>query len=251
MAIQSGIIRLEGKLDNIVFYTANGRYLARRKTSLNKERIATDPAYQTARNNNTEFARASRAGKELRSSLLPLIHRRMDGTLVNRLNAALLKVLKSDIDAIPGQRNIRNGNMELLQEFRFNKKVRLHSILLVKPQLSVARATGCFTVALHDFVADKMLAKLHGMTHCELVTAVVAMDFDQPACIAEFARSSMISLTSTEPEDIVLISKLPPGNNLPLVLIMGINTYHPRDGVLCLSENALFTPLEIIDVDIR
>jgi hypothetical protein len=49
MARQKGIIRISGTLDGITFYRSNGSDLARTRSSLNKERFYTDPAFERSR----------------------------------------------------------------------------------------------------------------------------------------------------------------------------------------------------------
>ena len=251
MARQVGPVRFNGVIGDIVFYSAKGREFARRKPNITKERIANDPAFAPTRQNNAEFAKASRAGKELRMCLHPLICKGMDGRLVNRLNSALLKVLKSDPEGDRGQRNIMKGDITKLDGFMFNTKVSLSGILLVKPQWRIARTTGRVTTSLPEFIGDTMIKKRPGVTQCKIVTAVVALDLDKPACVADFNSSPLIALNATEPEDIVIINKIPPGNGLPLMLIIGLQMYYANEKSFRMSENDSYTPLEVMDVDIK
>ncbi len=45
MARQKGIIKFEGTLDEITFYKTQDGYLAKTKSGVSAERIATDPAF--------------------------------------------------------------------------------------------------------------------------------------------------------------------------------------------------------------
>lgn len=49
MAKQKGIITLTGTINGITYYQSAGNYLARGKSSLNKERFYTDPAFERSR----------------------------------------------------------------------------------------------------------------------------------------------------------------------------------------------------------
>jgi hypothetical protein len=46
MAKQSGIIQLEGTIDNITFHKSQDGYIAKKKGGVSGSRIATDPAFQ-------------------------------------------------------------------------------------------------------------------------------------------------------------------------------------------------------------
>lgn len=49
MAKQQGIIPLTGTIDNKSFFRLNGQYYAKNKSSLDKERFYTDPAFEGSR----------------------------------------------------------------------------------------------------------------------------------------------------------------------------------------------------------
>lgn len=55
MARQSGLIKIKGTLDNVTFYKSKDGDLAKMKTSVDKDRIANDPAYQRTRENGAEL----------------------------------------------------------------------------------------------------------------------------------------------------------------------------------------------------
>jgi hypothetical protein len=57
------IIKLEGTIGDITFFKSKDGYIAREKSSISKERIQNDPAFQRTRENGAEFGRAGKAGK--------------------------------------------------------------------------------------------------------------------------------------------------------------------------------------------
>ena len=60
MPRQRGLIKLQGTLEDLNFYLQNGRYLVRRKTGVDAERIARDPVFGRTRENASEFAEVMR-----------------------------------------------------------------------------------------------------------------------------------------------------------------------------------------------
>ena len=73
MARQKGIIKLKGTIGDITFYKTQDGHLAREKGGIDASRIASDPAFQRTRENGSEFGRAGKAGKMLRTALRPLL----------------------------------------------------------------------------------------------------------------------------------------------------------------------------------
>lgn len=49
MATQQGLILLTGTLQDTTYYIQDGKYLARKKSSLNRERFLNDPAFEGSR----------------------------------------------------------------------------------------------------------------------------------------------------------------------------------------------------------
>lgn len=85
MARQKGIIKLKGTIGDITFYKTQDGHLAREKCGIDASRIASDPAFQRTRENGSEFGRAGKAGKVLRTSLRGLLLNSADGRMVSRL----------------------------------------------------------------------------------------------------------------------------------------------------------------------
>jgi hypothetical protein len=58
MARQKGIIKLKGTIEDIPFYKSKDGYIAREKNDIDAKRIATDPPFQSTRENGAELGRA-------------------------------------------------------------------------------------------------------------------------------------------------------------------------------------------------
>ena len=109
MALQTGLIKLQGRLDNIVFYQTKYGFLVRMKTSLNAKRIATDPAYVRTRENNMEFGMASKAGKLFRQTLNPLLIKISDSGVVSKIMKLMIAIKDYDVSSDRGQRTVAAG----------------------------------------------------------------------------------------------------------------------------------------------
>src|SRR5437870_3600682 len=111
MARQKSIIKLEGNIGDINFYRSKDGYLARETTTLNAQRIATDPKFKRTRENNAEFSNAAKAGKLLRKACAELLQFSKDPSAHNRLFQEMMKVLKADATSIRGLRNVTEGEV--------------------------------------------------------------------------------------------------------------------------------------------
>ncbi len=120
MAKQKGIIKLDGTIGGITFYKSQDGYLAREKGGVSAEKIATDPAFQRTRENGEEFGRAGKAGKLLRNAIRAMLQNASDSRMVSRLTQKMVEVVQADATNPRGQRNVIDGEAELLQGFEFN-----------------------------------------------------------------------------------------------------------------------------------
>jgi hypothetical protein len=120
MAKQKGIIKLDGTISDITFLKTRDGYLAKEKSSVSAERIASDPAFQRTRENGAEFGRAGKAGKTLRHAFRAALQNTADGRMVGRLTKEMVRVIQADATNARGLRNVIDGEAELLEGFDFN-----------------------------------------------------------------------------------------------------------------------------------
>ncbi|PUZ30053.1 hypothetical protein GA0116948_10141 [Chitinophaga costaii] len=111
---------VEGTIGNMAFYKSKNGYMARMKTGVSDHRILNDPVNARTRENMAEFSRAGKAGKQLRIALAGSIQQVKDSGMTARLTREMMKVLKADVTSTRGQRNVIDGEAELLQGFEFN-----------------------------------------------------------------------------------------------------------------------------------
>src|SRR5690606_28795908 len=117
MARQKGIIKIEGTLGDITFYKSKDGYMAREKGGIDANRMSSDPAFQRTRENGAEFGRAGKAGKVLRNALRPMFLNSADSRMVGRLTQRMVKIIQTDPVSERGERQVVNGNIELLLGF--------------------------------------------------------------------------------------------------------------------------------------
>ena len=179
MARQKGIIKLKGTIGGITFYkTSQDGHLAREKGGIEKSRIESDPAFQRTRENGSEFGRAGKAGKLLRTALRALLLNSADGRMVSRLTKEMVKVIQADLVSERGLRNVIDGEAELLLGFEFNIRGKLGTSLYAPYTSAIDRITGEITVDIPPFVPLNMIAAPSGTTHYKIISAGAEIDFE-------------------------------------------------------------------------
>src|SRR5947209_11206662 len=92
MPVQTKVYKIKGKLGDYTYYYMKGKHYYRRNTSLNKERLYTDPAYAEARKNFTLFGRAAKLGSVLYWQLSS--KQRRDGVMRRLIGELQLQLLQ-------------------------------------------------------------------------------------------------------------------------------------------------------------
>ena len=248
MAKQKGILKLDGTIGGITFYKSQDGYLAREKGGVDANRIATDPNFQRTRENGSEFGRAGKAGKVLRNSLRVLLQSSSDNRMVSRLTKKMVEVLQADTTSVRGQRNIIDGEAELLEGFEFNIGAKLSNTLFAPSTPSIDRVAGDLNISLPSFIPADMVAAPGGTTHFKIVSSGVEVDFENETFIAESTASAMLTWNGTATAVINLNNNVTANSTHPLFLVLGVEFYQDVNGVKYPLKNGAYNALSIVKV---
>lgn len=249
MARQAGIIKLKGKVGDMSFYKTKDGYLAREKGGVDKDRIQNDPAFQRTRENGAEFGRAGAAGRTLRTAFRPLLLRTSDSRLTSRLTREMVKVIKADATSVRGERNVLDGELELLKGFEFNANGRLGATMYAPFEASIDRATGEAVVNVPGFVPQNTIAAPQGATHMKFVSAGAEINFEEDAFNLVIAESAEIPLGPQNQAAVNLTNGLTAGSASPLFLVFGIEFYQQVNGSFYPLKNGAHNSLSLVAVD--
>jgi len=102
-------------------------YFSIAESGVDKNRIENDPAFQLTRENGSEFCRIGSAGRTLRTAFRSLLLKTSNSSITSRLTQEMMKVLQPDATSARDERNVSNGELELLTGFEFtsNPHVRM------------------------------------------------------------------------------------------------------------------------------
>jgi hypothetical protein len=248
MAKQRGMFKVEGTVDEITFYKSKDGYLIRQKGGVSAERIATDPAFVRTRENQQEFARAGKAGKVLRNAVRPLLVNAGDRLLVSRLFAQMMKVVKADATNDRGQRNVLDGELELLQGFEFNEAGKLTQTLFAPYAASIDRASGALSIAVPAFVPLNMIVAPAEATHFQVVSAGGSIDFTSGTNGMSTSASEIMPIGSALSTAINAAFDAGANSTHPLFLLLGIAFFQEVNGKHYSLKNGAYNALSIVKV---
>ena len=250
MAKQKGIIKLDGTIGGITFYksTQDG-YLAREKGGVSGDRIANDPNFQRTRENGDEFGRAGKAGKLLRNSIRAMLQNASDSRMVSRLTQKMVEVIQEDATNPRGQRNVIDGEAELLAGFEFNISGKLGTTLYAPYTSTIDRVAGTLAVNIPAFVPLNMIAAPGGSTHFKIFSAGTEVDFENETFVVATSETAVLPWDTTATPVINLSNAVTANSTHPLFLALGIELYQEVNGQMYPLKNGAYNALALVKVD--
>lgn len=250
MARQKGVIKLQGQMGGVSFYkTGQDGFLAREKGGVDAERIKNDPNFARTRENGAEFGRAGAAGKLLRTAFRTLILNTGDSRMASRLTREMVKVIQADETNARGQRNVIDGEAELLLGFEFNDNAKLSRTFFAQFSPSINRGTGICQVLLANYSPQHMVAAPAGATHYRLIMGAAWVDFQNGTFSSNENRSTEIDLTETQTPILTLEASVPAATSEPIFLTFGIEFFQQVNGEFYPLKNGAYNALAIVQVD--
>ena len=248
MARQKGIIKLKGTIGDITFYKTRDGHLAREKGGIDASRIASDPAFQRTRENGSEFGRAGKAGKLMRTAFRGAMLKASDGRVVSRLTQKMVKVIQADVTSVRGLRNVIDGEAELLDGFEFNIRGKLGTSLFAPFVAAIDRATGELTLDMIPFIPKNMIAAPGGTTHYKIISAGAEIDFEAETFVVANSETAIVPWDAVPTVAISQVNAVTPASTKPLFLVLGIEFFQQINGQMYTLKNGAYNPLTVVKV---
>lgn len=248
MAKQKGIIKLEGTIGDITFYKSQDGFLAKGKGGIPADRIANDPSFARTRENGAEFGNAGKAGKTLRNAIRALLQNAADNRMTGRLASKMVEVIQADATNPRGQRNVIDGEAELLEGFDFNRFGKLGTTLYAPYTAVIDRAVGSLTVNIPAFIPANMLAAPSGSTHFRIVSAGAEIDFEAETFVVDNKSTAILPWDNNATAVINLPNTVTAASTHPLFLVLGIEFYQEVNAVKYPLKNGAFNALALVKV---
>lgn len=249
MARQKGIIKLKGTIGDITFYKTREGHLAREKGGIDANRIANDPAFQRTRENGSEFGRAGKAGKILRTALHALLLNSADSRMVSRLTQAMVKVIQVDMVSERGLRNVIDGEAELLLGFEFNIRGKLGTTLFAPFVANIDRVSSAISIDLVSFIPLNMISAPSGTTHYKIISGGAEIDFEAETFVVTTSETAILPWDATATAPVTQTNAVTANSTKPLFLALGVEFYQEINGQMYPLKNGAFNPFSIVKVD--
>lgn len=250
MARQVGIIKLEGGIGDISFYKTKDGHLARTKGGVDGKRIANDPAFQRTRENGSEFGRAAKGSKLLRTALRLLLQNASDSRVSNRLTKEVLAVVKTDATNDRGLRVVSQGDIALLDKFEFNIGGKLSSLLFAPYDPSIDRTSGAIVMSLPDFIPVNSIVAPNGTTHFKIIVGGAEVDFDADSFVYDSDVSAILPWNAATVAALVLTAGLTANSTNPIFQVIGVEFYQEVNGQMYSLKNGAYNALAIVGIDV-
>ena len=249
MARQDGVIKLTGQMGGISFYKSRDGHLVRLKSGVDGERIKNDPAFARTRENGAEFGRAGASSKLLRTALRTLILAVADGRMASRLTRQMMKVIQADATNTRGQRNVIDGEAELLRGFEFNLDGKLGSTFFAPFAPAIDRVAGNLTIDVPAYIPGNMIGAPQGATHFKLIAAGVEVDFEAGSYVVNTSATPEIVLGPQNEAALNLTNVVTPNSVHPLFVAFGIEFMQFINGAYYPLKNGAYNALQLVAVD--
>jgi hypothetical protein len=250
MARQKGVIKLQGQMGGVSFYKSQqDGFLAREKGGVDAERIKNDPSFARTRENGAEFGRAGAAGKLLRIAFRTLILNTSDSRMASRLTREMVKVIQADATNPRGQRNVIDGEAELLLGFEFNGDAKLNRTVFAPYESNIDRAGGSTEINVPGFIPNQMIAAPQGATHFRLISGAAEVDFENGTFSVNTQSTPEIPINEVPTADVGLANAINPGTTVPIFLVMGIEFLQEVNGAFYPLKNGAYNALALVAVD--
>ena len=246
MAQQKGIIRIKGTIGDLTFYKSQDGYLVKEKTSLDGDRIATDPAFARTRENGAEFGEAAHSSKALRDAIRPMLLNAADDRVASRLTQVMSNIRKLDTTSVRGKRTVGTAIVlataqSLLQGFNFNKKAILGAVLF-RPYV-VTPATGVISIA--NLVPINDIAYPVGATHVTLTSAWANVDFNTKISNVQYSPPVNLPIDATS-TNVALTPPAPAVGTGTNLFVLQIEFFQQVNAVQYSLNNGGYNALSIV-----
>jgi hypothetical protein len=247
MGKQTSIIKLEGKCgDKVYYWHPKYGWLIRNVTSVDAERILTDPAFALVREHNAQFAQGAMFVKALRAAFYPLFQPLADTHMTSRITSAITKAIKADPATSPKERRLAHGDLRYLIDLNFNNEASLKKILTARYSTTKAlhTHTTTFTPEGNQFVKAPKSA-----THFRLVSSIATIAYNAGAMTVDTTCSDYIA---THPGDTTPITLSNTCASLPesfMTHVVGVEFFQETNGVYYPLYAKAFNALAVVHAE--
>jgi hypothetical protein len=160
-----------------------------------------------------------------------------------------MRVVKADSTSSRGQRNVLDGELELLESFEFNVAGKLAQTLFAPFTANIDRATGVLHIAIPPFVPINQIGAPMEATHYQLVYGAAEIDFENGTYEVDTSQSAILPISSSASAAIDHNFNMGANSTHPLFLVLGISFYQEVNGSHYSLKNGAYNALCVVKVN--
>ena len=249
MARQKGIVKIEGTMDDITFFKTQDGFMVKQKSEIPKDRIMTDKSFERTRENMSEFARAGKGAKLLRSSVEDILVDCKDNRISSRLSQKMMQVLKSDPVSARGLRVVGNGSFAVLKAFDFNIDAPFTQTIKAPIVYTMDRPSGKMNIDIAPFIPANMVQQPQGTTHFRFISAAAEINFELETMTNSFFEGASLPINNLPTAALSILHNLAAASTNPLFLFLGIKFHQEVNGVEYALKNTSFNAFQLLNID--
>src|SRR5690606_25048310 len=248
MAKYKSLFKVRGSIDDVSFYKTEDGYSIRSKSSLDKDRLKTDPAFERTRENNNEFGNSATSGKILRKACTDLVSNAKDKKLASRLTQVMSQVKNTDLTSVRGQRKVSVGILtperrRPFKGFNFNRRSNLSEVLI--NDFTLDPITG--EVVINNFIPNQKLRIPEGAAHVEFSAGFLNLDFTTE--VKDFQLSNIENLPINGiASTITLTPAAPAAGTGQEFYLLKVAFFQEINSLQYPLKNGVYNALQIIEV---
>ena len=249
MPKQTGIIKITGTIDGLIFYKLGDEYYVRKKGILSKERIANDPVFQRSRENSSEFCRAAKAGKLFRNAFADMVKYSSDYALTARVAKVMTQLKDMDLISQRGHRQVSHGiqsveGKALLKDFNFNVDAKLDSVILKKYAFDATSGQ----LDMEGLVTKNDVNIAIGATHVCFRSAWTRIDFEQGVFNTVYSEPKYCPIQDGKQHLGLGFDNIPSLASGEQIFVLQVLFYQEVNGIRYFLKNANFNCMKVIAI---
>ena len=135
MARQTGLLKISGFIDGLVFYERDGKFFVKGAGGADKKKILSDPNFVRTRENMQEFGAAAEIGTSFRRGFAEIIELIRTSPLSGKVTGMMKNINRAG-EGLRGARNFEIiKNKQFIEGFELNQKVPLKSVFFASSSL--------------------------------------------------------------------------------------------------------------------
>jgi len=235
MAKQTGPVPIEGVIGDLIYYKTIYGNLVRRKGSLNKDRVMSDPAFKGSRAAGSEFGRSGIASGLLRNAIKKFCPYAGNGQTHFRLSKLFGTIIRLDTEHPQGERQVLAEHCGALKSFEWIQDHPLNRSFWAQCGGSMS-PEGKLTLSMSGLNPKRDLGWPLNATHAELTLICFAADFPNKTIEVDGAKSGKLPKVNSS-ADLVLECQIPIQQTDVVMAGIGVQFF---EGEHALAEGAAF-----------